>query len=80
VIAIGCTNNDFGSLVLFGEYTAIGNRMGRLTGRNLWVDGLFARLTHWSLCRMHLVALHGVALDTLADWTTRRHEPRVKLH
>ena len=38
---------------------------------------------YWSLYRMHLLALHGVvrvALDTLADWLTRRHEPRVKLH
>jgi len=74
---------DFGSLVSFGEYTAIGNLMGRLTGRNLWVAGLFARLMYWSLYRMHLLALHGVvrvALDTLDDWITRRHEPRVKLH
>ena len=74
---------DFGSLVSFGEYNAIGNVIGQLTGRNLWVDGLFARLMYWSLYRMHLLALHGVvrvALDTLADWLTRRHEPRVKLH
>jgi NADH:ubiquinone reductase (H+-translocating) len=74
---------DFGSLVSFGEYTAIGNVVGQLTGRNLWVGGLFARLMYWSLYRMHLLALHGivrVALDTLADWLTRRHEPRVKLH
>ncbi len=74
---------DFGSLVSFGEYAAIGNVIGQLTGRNLWVEGLFARLMYWSLYRMHLLALHGVvrvALDTLADWITRRHEPRVKLH
>jgi NADH:ubiquinone reductase (H+-translocating) len=74
---------DFGSLVSFGKYNAIGNVIGQLTGRNLWVDGLFARLMYWSLYRMHLLALHGVvrvALDTLADWITRRHEPRVKLH
>ncbi len=57
--------------------------MGRLTGRNLWVDGLSARLMYWTLYPMHLVALHSVArvaLDTLADWITRRCEPRVKLH
>jgi hypothetical protein len=32
---------------------------------------------------MHLVALRDVArvaLDTLADWTARRRELRVKLH
>ena len=74
---------DFGSLVSFGDYTAIGNLVGQLTDRNLWVGGLFARLMYWSLYRMHLLALHGVvrvALDTLAGWLTRRHEPRVKLH
>ncbi len=74
---------DFGSLVSFGEYSAVGNLMGRLIGGNLWVDGLFARLMYWSLYRMHLLALHGlarVALDTLGDWITRRNEPRVKLH
>jgi NADH dehydrogenase len=74
---------DFGSLVSFGDYAAIGNLVGQLTGRNLWVGGLLARLMYWSLYRMHLLALHGVvrvALDTLAGWLTRRHEPRVKLH
>jgi NADH dehydrogenase len=74
---------DFGSLVSFGEYSAVGNLMGRLIGGNLWVDGLFARLMYWSLYRMHLLALHGfarVALLTLAGWITHRTEPRVKLH
>jgi NADH dehydrogenase len=74
---------DFGSLVSFGEYSAVGNLMGRLVGGNLWVEGLFARLMYWSLYRMHLLALHGfwrVALDTIAGWITHRHEPRVKLH
>jgi NADH dehydrogenase len=75
--------HDFGSLVSFGEYTAIGNVIGQITGRNLWVAGRFARLMYWSLYRMHLLALHGVvrlALDTVADWLKRRDEPRVKLH
>jgi NADH dehydrogenase len=74
---------DFGSLVSFGEYSAVGNLMGRLIGGNLWVEGLFARLMYWSLYRMHLLALHGfarVALHTLAGWITHRTEPRVKLH
>jgi NADH:ubiquinone reductase (H+-translocating) len=74
---------DFGSLVSFGDYAAIGNVVGQLTGRDLWVAGGFARLMYWSLYRMHLLALHGVvrvALGTLADWLTRPYEPRVKLH
>jgi len=75
--------HDFGSLVSFGEYSAVGNLMGRLIGGNLWVDGLFARFMYWSLYRMHLLALHGfarVALHTLAGWINHRNEPRVKLH
>ncbi len=74
---------DFGSLVSFGEYSAVGNLMGRLIGGNLWVDGLFARIMYWSLYRLHLLALHGfarVALLTLAGWINHRNEPRVKLH
>jgi NADH:ubiquinone reductase (H+-translocating) len=81
--AIPFRYRDFGSLVSFGGRTAIGNVVGQLTGRNLWVGGLFARLMYWSLYRMHLLALHGVVrvvVTTLADWLTRRHEPRVKLH
>jgi len=35
---------DFGSLVSLGEYSTVGNLMGTLTGGNLWVEGLFARM------------------------------------
>ncbi len=74
---------DFGSLVSLGEYTTVGNLMGKLVGGNLMVEGLFARLMYASLYKMHELALHGyvkVTLETLARMLTRRTEPHVKLH
>jgi NADH dehydrogenase len=74
---------DFGSLISLGEYSTVGNLMGRLVGGNLWVEGLFARLMYLSLYKLHEYALHGfakVALDTLARLINRRTEPIVKLH
>ncbi len=74
---------DFGSLVSLGEYTTVGNLMGKLVGGNMIVEGFFARLMYASLYKMHELALHGytkVALDTLARMLTRRTEPHVKLH
>ena len=74
---------DFGSLVSLGEYSTVGNLMGGLVGRNLWLEGGFARLMYLSLYKMHELALHGfwkVTLDTTARIITRRTEPHVKLH
>ena len=74
---------DFGSLVSLGDYSTVGNLMGKLVGGNLFIEGLFARLMYRSLYKLHELALHGVAkvaLDTLARLITRRTEPQVKLH
>jgi NADH:ubiquinone reductase (H+-translocating) len=74
---------DFGSLVSLGEYSTVGNLMGGVVGRNIWLEGLFARLMYLSLYKLHEHALHGtskVTLDTLARLITRRTEPHVKLH
>ena len=74
---------DFGSLVSLGEYSTVGNLMGTLTGKNLWIEGWFARMMYLSLYKLHELALHGfwkVALDTAARIITRRTEPHVKLH
>jgi NADH dehydrogenase len=74
---------DFGSLVSLGEYTTVGNLMGFLVGKSLFIEGLFARLMYKSLYKLHELALHGpvkVALDTMARIITRRTEPQVKLH
>jgi NADH dehydrogenase len=74
---------DFGSLVSFGQYSTVGNLMGRLVGGNLFIEGWFAGLMYKSLYKMHQLALHGptkVVLDTIARVITRRTEPVVKLH
>ena len=74
---------DFGSLVSLGEYSTVGNLMGKLLGGSIFIEGLFARFMYISLYRMHLYALHGfakIAFDTLGRLFTRRTEPRVKLH
>jgi NADH:quinone reductase (non-electrogenic) len=74
---------DFGSLVSLGEYSTVGNLMGKLVGGNLFIEGLFAGLMYKSLYKMHQLALHGptkVVLDTIARIISRRTEPVVKLH
>lgn len=75
--------HDFGSLVSLGHYSAVGNLMGFVRGKNMFIAGLFARVMYRSLYKMHERALHGAVktgLDTLARALTRRTEPRVKLH
>ena len=75
--------HDFGSLVSLGEYSTVGNLMGRLIGGNLLIEGYFARLMYVSLYKMHDYALHGflkVFLDTIVRMITRRTDPPVKLH
>ena len=74
---------DFGSLVSLGEFSTVGNMMGRLVGGSLMIEGTFARLMYLSLYKLHELALHGpskVTLDTLARLITRRTGPLVKLH
>ncbi len=74
---------DFGSLVSLGEYSTVGNLMGKLVGGNLFIEGVFAGLMYKSLYKMHQLALHGptkVTLDTIARLISRRTEPVVKLH
>jgi NADH dehydrogenase len=50
---------DFGSLVSFGAYSAIGSLMGGLIGGSLRVEGLFARFMYRSLYKLHRLALEG---------------------
>src|SRR4051812_22288375 len=74
---------DFGSLVSLGEYSTVGNLMGKLVGGNMMIEGYFARIMYMSLYKMHLMALHGsskVALNSLSRALVRRSEPHVKLH
>lgn len=74
---------DFGSLVSLGDYSTVGNLMGFLKGKGLFIEGYFARFMYRSLYRMHQAALHGwwrVTLETIGRSFTSRGEPRVKLH
>lgn len=77
------TYRDFGSLVSLGNYSTVGNLMGALVGRNLFIEGYFARLMYRSLYKMHERAIYGtrrVAIRSLARSLTRQSEPVVKLH
>jgi NADH dehydrogenase len=75
---------DFGSLVSLGRLAAIGNLMGFVVGKDLFIEGVLARLVYRSLYKMHEMALHGVwktLTATLARGLSRqRGEPKVKLH
>jgi NADH:ubiquinone reductase (H+-translocating) len=74
---------DFGSLVSFGKYSTVGNLMGFLTGRGLFIEGYFARLMYRSLHLMHEVALYGAgraSLRAAARKLAKPSEPAVKLH
>ena len=74
---------DFGSLVSLGEYSTVGNLMGRLTGGSILIEGLFARFMYVSLYKLHLLALHGfgkTALDAVGRLIARRTQPQIKLH
>jgi NADH dehydrogenase len=74
---------DFGSLVSFGKYSTIGSLMGFLVGRNLFIEGYFARVMYRSLHLMHEVALYGpgrASLRAVARTLSRPSEPTVKLH
>ncbi len=74
---------DFGSLVSLGKFSTVGNMMGGLIGKNLMVEGYFAKLMYLSLYKLHELAIHGViktTLYTLARMISKQTNPTVKLH
>jgi len=74
---------DFGSLVSLGRSSTVGNLMGFLSGRSLFIEGLFAKLMYRSLRLMHEQALHGTTsavFTAVARALSRRTGPPVKLH
>ncbi len=74
---------DFGSLVSLGRYSTVGNLMGFVVGRSMFIEGLFARFVYRSLYKMHEAALHGgraVLWRTLISSLSRGPAPSVKLH
>lgn len=81
--AIAFVYNDHGSLINFSRYTTVGNLMGNLSGRSMYIEGKVAKLFYVSLYRMHQVALHGflrTAVIWLMDKVSRAMQPRLKLH
>ena len=81
--AVPFVYNDHGSLINFSRYTTVGNLMGNLSGRSMYIEGKVAKLFYLSLYRMHQVALHGVvrtAVIWLMDRISRAMQPRLKLH
>jgi NADH dehydrogenase len=77
------TYRDFGSLVSLGKWSTVGNLMGFLFGRGMFVEGLFARLMYRSLRLMHEQALGGARralLALIARTFAHRIDPPVKLH
>lgn len=74
---------DFGSLVSLGDFSTVGSLMGSVVGRNMFIEGVFAKLMYRSMYKMHELALHGwwrVARETLARLLTPSTGSKVKLH
>ena len=74
---------DYGSLVSLGHNRVVGNLMGVLTGKGLFIEGLFARFMYMSLHLMHHFALLGAvrtAMLAIGRLLLKRGAPRVKLH
>jgi NADH:ubiquinone reductase (H+-translocating) len=77
------TYRDFGSLVSLGKWSTVGNLMGFLFGRSLFVEGTVARIMYRSLRFLHERALNGTAwsvLSFLGRSLARGTGPQVKLH
>jgi NADH dehydrogenase len=74
---------DFGSLVSLGKFSTVGNMMGGVIGKNLMIEGFFAKLMYLSLYKLHELTIHGflkTSLYTLARLLTKQANPTVKLH
>ena len=74
---------DFGSLVSLGKFSTVGNMMAGLIGKNLMIEGYFAKLMYLSLYKLHELAIHGfikTSLYTFARMITKQTNPTVKLH
>ena len=74
---------DFGSLVSLGKFSTVGNMMGGIIGKNLMIEGYFAKLMYLSLYKLHELAIHGfikTSLYTFARMITKQTNPTVKLH
>jgi len=74
---------DHGSLVSLSRFGAVGNLMGNLTRRSMFIEGHIARIMYISLYRMHQIAIHGWAkamLVVVAEKIAKVVRPKMKLH
>jgi NADH dehydrogenase len=74
---------DFGSLVSLGRWSTVGNLMGFLLGRSIFIEGVFAQIMYRSLRFMHDRALGGTSralLGMIVRGLAHRAGPQVKLH
>jgi NADH dehydrogenase len=74
---------DFGSLVSLGHHSTVGNLMGTIFGRGVFIEGLFARMMYQSMRVMHERALNGTfhaVISFLSRGLSRHTGPSVKLH
>lgn len=77
------TYHDFGSLISLGGRGTVGNLMGFLFGRGLFIEGLLARGAYNSLRLSHDRTLNGTfhaVLSFLSRTLSRQTGPAVKLH
>lgn len=74
---------DYGSLISFSKHSTVGNLMGNLLGKSMFIEGRVARAFYLSLYRMHQLAIHGyirTGLIWLSDKIMKAVNPKIKLH
>jgi len=74
---------DYGSIVSLSSYTSVGNLMGSMNKRTMFIEGRLARIVYIALYRMHQVALFGffkTFLIMLVGRLNRTLRPNLKLH
>lgn len=74
---------DFGSLISLGQFSTVGSLMGGLVGKNMFIEGLFAKSMYLAMYKKHELAIHGwrrVILESLARMLSSGGRSRVKLH
>ncbi|KEQ18970.1 NAD(P)/FAD-dependent oxidoreductase [Endozoicomonas numazuensis] len=77
------TYKDYGSLISLSRFSAVGNLMGAITGGDMMVEGMMAKMFYISLYRMHQVALFGrfrTGSLILKDFIGKTTRPHLKLH
>jgi len=66
-----------------GEFVQFIQRQVHELGKNLMVEGYFAKLMYLSLYKLHELAIHGAfktTLYTMARMISKQTNPTVKLH